>query len=73
MQSHWVIEAGIYGDDIRPLLAEIRHQGMVAEVVPYQSLRKGATVVIAGRTLDAGACAIGYGTFPFARQIQLHH
>jgi hypothetical protein len=69
----WLIEAGVYGEEARPLLAEIRRQGMAAEFVSHSALCKGSAVTVAGRRLEDGDCAIGYGTFPFARQIQLHH
>jgi ATP-grasp domain-containing protein len=68
----WLIEADVYGGEAEPLLAEIRRQGMPAEIVHHRMLRKGETVAVAGRTLSDGDCVIGYGTFPFARQIQLH-
>jgi hypothetical protein len=73
MRPVWLIEAGVYGDEADPLLAEIRRQGMVSEVVPYQAVKKGANLAIGGHVLSPDACVIGYGTFPFARQIQLHH
>jgi hypothetical protein len=73
MHPTWLIEAGVYGDEVTPLLGEIRRQGMTAEVVPHQVLRKGSTPVIGGQPLAPGACVLGYGTFPFARQIQLYH
>ncbi len=38
MKPVWLVEAGVYGAEAEPLLAEIRRQGMVAEVVPFQSL-----------------------------------
>jgi hypothetical protein len=68
----WLIEAGVYGAEAEPLLAEIRRQGMTAEVVPYQAIGKGKDTVVGGRSLADGDFVIGYGTFPFARQIQLH-
>ncbi len=73
MRPTWLIEAGVYGGEITPLLAEIRRQGMPLGVVPYQSLTRGAVPVVDGRPLPPDACAIAYGTFPFARQVQLHH
>lgn len=73
MKPVWLIEAGVYGAEADPLLAEIRRQGMLAEVVPFKALQKGQSLVVAGRPLPEGACVLGYGTFPFARQIQLHH
>jgi hypothetical protein len=73
MRPTWLIEAGVYGDEAVPLLDEIRRQGMAAAVVPHQALRKGTTPVVGGQPLAAGACVIGYGTFPFAQQILLHH
>jgi len=68
----WLIEAGVYGQEADPLLAEIRRQGMAADLVPHQMLCKGEPITVAGRTLSDEDCVIGYGTFPFARQIQLH-
>jgi hypothetical protein len=74
MRPTWLIEAGVYGDEAAPLLDEIRRQGMLAEVVSHRALAKDAGPVVAGgQSLAPGACVIGYGTFPFARQILLHH
>jgi hypothetical protein len=73
MRPTWLIEAGVYGDEATPLLEEIRRQGMAAAVVPHETLRKGSVPIVGGQPLAADACVLGYGTFPFARQIQLHH
>lgn len=73
MRPTWLIEAGVYGDEALPLLEEIRRQGMTGEVVPHQALKKGAVAVVGGEPLLDEACVVGYGTFPFARQIQIHH
>lgn len=74
MRPAWLIEAGVYGDEAVPLLAEIRRQGMAAEVIPYQALKKGAAPVVAGgNALGSDDCVLGYGTYPFAQQILLHH
>jgi hypothetical protein len=73
MRPTWLIESGVYGDEITPLLAEIRRQGMPVAVVPYQSLTKGSVPVVDGQSVSPDACVIAYGTFPFARQVQLHH
>jgi hypothetical protein len=72
MHPLWLIEAGVYGDEALPLLDEVRRQGMAAEVVPHQSLRKGSAPVVGGQPLAPEACVLGYGTFPFAQQILLH-
>jgi hypothetical protein len=69
----WLIEAGVYGDEALPLLDEVRRQGMTADVVPHQSLRKGSAPVVGGQPLAPETCVLGYGTFPFAQQILLHH
>jgi hypothetical protein len=69
----WLIEAGVYGSEAEPLITEIRRQGMTAEIVPHQALKKGAVPVVGGQALSPESCVIGYGTLPFARQIQLHH
>src|SRR5262249_46198079 len=45
---------------------------MAAEVVPFQALQKGRKVVAGGRPLAEDECVLGYGTLPFAREIQLH-
>jgi hypothetical protein len=68
----WLVEAGVYGAEAEPLLAEVRRQGMAAAAVPYAALRADAPVVVDGAPLADDACVVGYGTFPFARQIQLH-
>jgi hypothetical protein len=72
MRPIWLIEAGIYGVEADPLLTEVRRQGMAAETVAFHPLQKEKSWVIAGRPLAARDCVIGYGTFPFAREIQLH-
>ena len=73
MRAIWLIEAGVYGDETIPLLDEIRRQGMGAEAISHRALnREAGPIVIEGRLLEADACVIGYGTFPFARQIMLH-
>lgn len=69
----WLIEADVYGNEAEPLLNEIRRQGMAAEVVPHQAIKKGAKPVVTGVVLEPTACVLGYGTYPFARQIQIHH
>jgi hypothetical protein len=71
MRPVWLIEAGVYGAEADPLLEEVRRQGMAAELVPFRTVLKEKTLVV-GRPLADGDCVIGYGTFPFARQIQLH-
>jgi hypothetical protein len=68
----WLIEAGVYGAEADPLLAEIRRQGMAAAAVPFEALLKGKAVAVAGRAFADGDCVLGCGTFPFAREIQLH-
>lgn len=73
MRPAWLIEAGIYGGEATPLVQEVRRQGMATEVVPHESLRKGSVPVVGGQPLPSEACVIGYGTFPFAQQILLHH
>jgi hypothetical protein len=72
MRPTWLIEAGVYGSEADPLLAEVRRQGMAAAVVPFPALQKEKLLVAGGRSLADGDCVLGYGTFPFARQIQLH-
>lgn len=73
MRPIWLIESGVYRSEADGLLAEIRRQSMTGELVPYAALKQGNTPIVGGRALGDGACAIGYGTFPFARQIELHH
>jgi hypothetical protein len=74
MRATWLIESGVYGDEVAPLLAEVRRQGMAGEVLPYKALRTGAPAIeVDGKPLAASTCVIGYGTYPFAQQILLHH
>lgn len=73
MRPVWLIEAGVYGDEVVPLLDEIRHQGLTAEVVPHRAIRKGTCPTVAGQPLAHDACVIGYGTYPFAQEILIHH
>jgi hypothetical protein len=72
MHPIWLIEAGVYCDEADPLLAEIRRQGMTGRLVPHSALKAGTELVIDGHPVQRDGCVIGYGTFPFARQIQLH-
>jgi hypothetical protein len=72
MRPVWLIEAGVYGAEADPLLAEIRRQGMTAEVLPFRVLLREKDVAAAGHLLADGDCVLAYGTFPFARQVQLH-
>jgi hypothetical protein len=74
MRPTWLIEAGVYrAEEIDPLLAEIRRQGMAAELVPHRALTRGDLPVIDERPLADGDSVLAYGTFPFVRQVQLHH
>jgi hypothetical protein len=72
MRPVWLIEAGVYGAEAESLVAEIRRQGMTADFVPHKALRKGSDVIIDGWNLGLDDCVIGYGTYPFVRQIQLY-
>ena len=63
MRPTWLIEAGVYGGELTPVLAAVRRQGRAAEVVVHRTLQLG------GVRLPDDACVIGYGTFPFAQQI----
>lgn len=72
-QPVWLIEGGVYGEEADLLLTAIRKQGMIGECIPHQALKKGLVPSICGQQLGDGVCVIGYGTFPFVRQIQLHH
>ena len=73
MRPIWLIESGIYGEEITPLIKEIREQGMAAELVPYRALAKGLPPSVEGQSLQPDSCVIAYGTYPFARQVQLHY
>ncbi len=73
MRPVWLIEDGVYGSEAEPLRSEIRRQGMAADFVPYRALKKGSDIVVDGQSIGPTDCVIGYGTYPFARQIQLHH
>jgi hypothetical protein len=68
----WAIEAGVYGSEGDLLRAEVRRQSFSSELVPHRALVKGPAPTVNGRSLAPGDRVLGYGTFPFARQIQLH-
>jgi hypothetical protein len=73
MHPIWLIEAGVYREEADILLAEVRRQGMTGNIVPHTALKAGAGIAIDGRPVPPDGCVIGYGTFPFARQIQLRY
>jgi hypothetical protein len=73
MHPIWLIEAGVYREEADLLLAEVRRHGMTASIVPHTALKAGAGLAIDGQPVPSDGCVIGYGTFPFARQIQLHY
>ena len=72
MPATWLIEAGVYGDELAPLVAEIRRQGMTAASISHRVLSQRGSLIAAGAPLADHACVVGYGTYPFAREIQLH-
>ena len=72
MRPIWLIESGVYGAEAEPLLAEIRRQGMAVGVLPHRALLKDPEIFIDDRPIGPTDCVVGYGTYPFARQIQLH-
>lgn len=62
----WLIESGVYGEEVEPLAAEIRRQGMRCEFVSYHEIVKGPSPV------PPGECVIVYGTYPTVRHAMLH-
>ena len=62
----WLLESGVYGDEIQPLAAEVRRQGMRCEFVTYREIVKGPF------PLPPGSRAIVYGTYPTVRHAMLH-
>jgi hypothetical protein len=61
----WLLESGVYGDEIEPLAAEIRRQGFDCRFVTYREIVKGSA------PLPPGSCAITYGTYPTVRHAML--
>ena len=61
----WLIEAGVYGEEVEPLAAEVRRQGMECRFVTYREILKGPA------PLPPGSCAIVYGTHPTVRHAML--
>jgi hypothetical protein len=61
----WLIESGVYGEEVEPLAAEVRRQGMECRFVTYREVVKGPA------PLPPGACAIVYGTYPTVRHAML--
>ena len=72
MRPTWLVESGVYGAEADPLLSEIRRRGMTADLLPQRTLLREKDIVAGGRLLADSDCVIACGTFPFARQIQLH-
>jgi hypothetical protein len=68
----WLIEAGVYGAEVDPLVAEVRRQGMGCGFVSHPELVKGPPPVVGDRALSPGDCVVVYGTYPTVRQAQLH-
>jgi hypothetical protein len=64
-QPTWLIESGVYGCEIEPLVAEIRRQGLECRFNTYREIVKGPA------PLPPGACAIVYGTYPTVRHAML--
>jgi hypothetical protein len=62
----WLIESGVYGPDVDPLVAEVRRQGMACQFVSYREIVKGPAPA------PAGSCVIVYGTYPTVRHAMLH-
>lgn len=71
MALRWAIEAGVYGAEATPLLEEIRHRGMPIDLISHRSLVKGEPIPGGPAPRDE-AGVIACGTYPFARQVQLH-
>jgi hypothetical protein len=69
----WLIEADVFGRSFEPIKAEIRSQGMVAEIVQPRAFLNGVVPRIAGRALGESDCVVFSGTYPLMRHIQLHH
>lgn len=61
----WLLEAGVYGDELEPVVAEVRRQGMECQFVTYREIVKGPP------PLPPGSCAIVYGTYPTVRHAML--
>jgi hypothetical protein len=66
MTPTWLLESGVYGDEIQPLATEVRRQGMRCEFVTYREMVKGPV------PLPPGSRAIVYGTYPTVRHAMLH-
>ncbi|HEY1186949.1 MAG TPA: ATP-grasp domain-containing protein [Gemmata sp.] len=64
-QPTWLIESGVYGSEIEPLVAAVRCQGMGCRFVTYREIVKGPA------PLPPGSCAIVYGTYPTVRHAML--
>jgi hypothetical protein len=62
----WLIESGVYGPEVEPLIAAIRRLGLDCRPVTYREIVKGPP------PLPPGECAIVYGTYPTIRHAMLH-
>ena len=61
----WLIESGVYSEEVEPLAAEVRRQGMECRFVTYREIVKGPA------PLPPGSCTIVYGTYPTVRHAML--
>ena len=68
----WLIEADVFGESFGPLKAEIRHHGMVWDILQPRTFLNGLIPHVGGRALAEDECIVFSGSYPLMRHIQLH-
>ncbi|MGF1580553.1 MAG: hypothetical protein ACFCD0_14420 [Gemmataceae bacterium] len=61
----WLIETDVYGEQIKPLVAEIKRQGFAVHLATFREIVRGTV------SIPADERVLFYGTFPAMRHIQL--
>lgn len=65
MRPAWLIEDGPFGDDIWPLVGEVRHQGMECRIVRYNDVLSGKADLY-----GTDECVIVHGSIRLARYLR---
>ncbi len=72
MDPTWVIEADVPGIDSAGLQAEVRRQGMAAQVVKHRADAPAPRDILGGESIALDACVVSLCTLPLMRHVQLH-
>jgi hypothetical protein len=68
----WLIEADVPGIDSARLQAEVRCQGMTAQVVKWRAEAPAPRDLLGSESVALDACAVVLSTLPTMRHVQAH-